>query len=365
MEKTERKEKIKLKINALCKRWFIDAFTGMALGLFATLIAGTIFEQLGKLIGDNNVGNLMVSIGGIAKLMMGAGIGAGIAFMLKADKLTIFSCIVAGMLGANSKGFLGDFSVGVGIGNPIGAYLAALFVVEICRLYAGKTKLDIILIPIGALAISGIVIITLCPPVTWLITKLGEGIAASMRWNPFVMGMVISAVMGILLTLPTSSAAIWVSIAMTNANSPELLLAGGAAVVGCAAHMVGFAVMSMKENGVSGLIAQGLGTSMLQIPNLMKNPRILIPPMVSSLIVGPMATCLFKLKCDGSGGGMGTAGLVGVFRTIECSSDISTTMLVLGIIFLFFVIPAVVSFGVCMLLRKINWIKEGDLKLNL
>lgn len=359
----ETKLKIKEKIKYFSKRWFIDAFSGMALGLFATLIAGTIFEQIGKLIGDNSVGKLMVAAGGIAKVLMGAGIGAGIAYILKADKLTVFSCIVAGMLGANAKGFLPEFSVAIGIGNPVGAYLAALITAEVCGLYAGKTKLDIILIPLGALFISCLVVITICPPVTWLITKLGEGIAASMLWSPFFMGIIISVAMGLLLTLPTSSAAIWVTIAMTNADSPELLLAGGAAVVGCAAHMVGFAVMSFKENGFSGLISQGLGTSMLQIPNLMKNPKILIPPVVASAIVGPLATCVFKLKCGATGGGMGTAGLVGLFSTVENSADITTTMLVLGIIFLFFVIPAAVSFGVCLLLRKIGWIKKDDLLL--
>lgn len=358
--------KIKPVLSKLMKRWFIDAFSGMALGLFATLIIGTIFEQLGKLIGvDNAVGYMIIKIAGIAKLATGAGIGAGIAYALKADKLTIFSCIVAGLVGANATGFLTDFAIAPGIGNPVGAYVTSIFAAEICRLIAGKTKIDIVLVPLTALVVASVIAVTLCPPVAILIRAIAKGIEAAMRWNPFIMGVVIAVVMGILLTLPTSSAAIWISIVPLVNPSPEMLLAGGAAVVGCAAHMIGFAVMSLKENGFGGLIAQGLGTSMLQIPNLMKNPRILIPPIVASAIVGPLATTVFKLKTGATGGGMGTSGLVGVFSTIENSTDISTAMLVLGIILLMFIIPAAVSWAVCLLLRKLNWIKENDLKLNL
>lgn len=354
-----------MKAKGLAKRWFIDALSGMALGLFATLIIGTIFDQIGNLIGNNVVGRLIVSIASIAKVLMGAGIGAGIAYVLKADKLTIFACTVAGLVGANATGFITDFSVGVGIGNPIGAYLTTLATVEICRLVAGKTKLDIIIVPLTALLVTSIVAITLCPPAAFLISKIAAGIEISMRWNPFVMGMVIAVVMGVLLTLPTSSAAIWVSIVPIVSPSPEMLLAGGAAVVGCAAHMIGFAVMSFKENGFSGLISQGLGTSMLQIPNVMKNPRILLPPIAASIVAGPLATCLFKLKTGATGGGMGTSGLVGLFSTVQNSTDISVGMLVTGIILLMFVLPAVISWSVCLLLRKMNWIKDGDLKLQL
>lgn len=359
--------KIKSVLNKLMKRWFIDAFSGMALGLFATLIIGTIFEQLGKLIGvDNVVGYMIIKVASMAKLATGAGIGAGIAYALKADKLTIFSCIVAGFVGANATGYLNEFAIVPGIGNPVGAYVTSVFAAEICRLISGKTKVDIVLVPLTAIIVASVIAVTLCPPVAWLIRAIARGIEVAMRWNPFIMGVVIAVVMGILLTLPTSSAAIWISIVPPMINpSPEMLLAGGAAVVGCAAHMVGFAVMSFKENGFGGLIAQGLGTSMLQIPNLMKNPRILIPPIVASAIVGPLATTVFKLKTGATGGGMGTSGLVGVFSTIEYSTDISTTMLVLGIIFLMFIIPAVVAWAVCFLLRKLNWIKENDLKLNL
>lgn len=355
------------KIKFLAKRWFIDAFSGMALGLFATLIAGTIFTQIATLInagGENVVGNLINQVATIAKFMMGAGIGAGIAYMLKTDKLTLFSCIVAGMVGANASGWLPDFSVAVNIGNPIGAYLTSLAVAEICQLYAGKTKLDIIFIPIGALFVTCIVAITLCPPVMWLIAKIGEGIALATEATPFLMGVIIAVSMGILLTLPTSSAAIWVALAY-GITSDSMLLAGGAAVVGCACHMVGFAVMSFKENGWSGLVAQGLGTSMLQIPNVMKNPKTFIPPVVASAICGPLATCVFGLKCGATGGGMGTAGLVGVFSTIEFSTAISPVVLALGIALLFFILPGVICWALTKLLKKVGWIKQNDLKLQL
>ena len=372
IQKTEPAESKKrcfgLVVRRLAKRWFIDAFSGMALGLFATLIAGTIFEQLGKLLGgaDGNwISNLFLQVATVAKFMMGAGIGAGIAYSLKCDKLTIFSCIVAGMAGANASGWLPTLQITVGVGNPIGAYLAALISAEICSLVAGRTKLDIIVLPLLAMLVAGVVAVTLCPPVTWLLAKLGEGIALATEITPFFMGIIIAVVMGILLTLPTSSAAIWVAIALNN-TSDAMLLAGGAAVVGCCCHMVGFAVMSFKENRWSGLISQGIGTSMLQIPNVMKNPRILIPPTLASAICGPLATCLFGLRCNASGGGMGTAGLVGLFGTIEASAGVvDTWLLVTGIVLLMFVLPAVLSWAFCLILRKAGWIKENDLKLEL
>lgn len=372
IQKTEPAESKKrcfgLVVRRLAKRWFIDAFSGMALGLFATLIAGTIFEQLGKLLGgaDGNwISNLFLQVATVAKFMMGAGIGAGIAYSLKCDKLTIFSCIVAGMAGANASGWLPTLQITVGVGNPIGAYLAALISAEICSLVAGRTKLDIIVLPLLAMLVAGVVAVTLCPPVTWLLAKLGEGIALATEFTPFFMGIIIAVVMGILLTLPTSSAAIWVAIALNN-TSDAMLLAGGAAVVGCCCHMVGFAVMSFKENRWSGLISQGIGTSMLQIPNVMKNPRILIPPTLASAICGPLATCLFGLRCNASGGGMGTAGLVGLFGTIEASAGVvDTWLLVTGIVLLMFVLPAVLSWAFCLILRKAGWIKENDLKLEL
>ncbi|MDD3831299.1 MAG: PTS sugar transporter subunit IIC [Clostridia bacterium] len=360
-------------VKKLAKRWFIDAFSGMALGLFATLIAGTILEQIGKLIGaSTQVGALIILVAKVAKSAMGAGIGAGIAYALKCDKLTIFSCIVAGMVGALSSGWLNNYSIPYTLGspgNPIGAYVTAIFSAEICKLIQGKTRLDIVLIPLTALAVSSIVAITICPPVSWLISMLSKGIEVATTWSPFLMGIVIAAVMGNILTLPTSSAAIWVAILSQyiNENLPiphSLLIAGGAAVVGCCCHMVGFAVMSFKENRWQGLIAQGLGTSMLQIPNLMRNVRILIPPTIASAILGPVATCVFKLKC-GVGAGMGTSGLVGIIDVITSNNDMNIAVLILAIVLLCIALPALLSYVFCMLLRNINWIKPDDLRLDI
>ena len=200
---------------------------------------------------------------------------------------------------------------------------------------------------------------------------IGRGIAVATAWSPFLMGIVIAVVMGVLLTMPTSSAAIWVAVSSTvvaggGADADAMLLAGGAAVVGCACQMMGFAAMSYKENGLSGFIAQGMGTSMLQIHNIMKNGRILLPPTIASALLGPVATCIFKLRCGPSGGGMGTSGLVGVVDTIaQSSGKVDTFVLVVGIILLLFVLPSVLTWAFGLLFRKIGWIKEGDLKLEL
>lgn len=369
---TEKKaQPIWTKIKYLASRWFIQAFTGMAYGLFATLIAGTILEQIGVLIGDNAVGNLIVTVAKVAKTAMGAGIGIGIAHSLKCDRLTMFTCAACGLVGAFAKGWLTDFSLVIALGspgNPIGAYLTAIISAEICTLYAGKTRFDIILIPLGSLIITALTAITICPPATWLITQLSTGIAIATIWSPFIMGVVISVVMGVLLTMPTSSAAMWVAIVAlaTEASDEGLLIAGGAAVVGCSCQMVGFAAMSFKENRFAGLIAQGFGTSMLQIPNIMKNGRIFLPPIVASAICGPLATCVFNLKC-GTGAGMGTSGLVGVIDCFTTSIGAGEPWwsVTLGVILLMFILPAAISIGVCELERKIGWIKEKDMLLEL
>ncbi len=372
------KAKILSTVKFLAKRWFIDAFTGMAQGLFVTLIAGTIIKQLGNLIlkagtpAAEVVGGALVTIGTIASFLMGAGIGAGIAKSIKGSNLVIFTGIVAGMIGAFSLQFIegnwivtegGSFLSVVSPGNPIGSYVVALIASELGSLVSGKTKLDIILVPLTVI-VSAMLATYVAWPFIKLIDLLAKGIELATAMQPFLMGIVIAASMGILLTMPTSSAAMWIAIAMSAPGSDAMLLAGGAAVVGCAAHMVGFAVASFRENGWGGLIAQGLGTSMLQIPNIMRNPRIMLPEIAASIVVGPLATTVFKLRCNAAGGGMGTAGLVGVFGTIEASSGvIPDWQMWLGIVLLMFVLPAVISYFVALLLRKVGWIKPDDQKL--
>jgi len=251
-------------------------------------------------------------------------------------------------------------------GNPIGAYVVTMLCVEIASLYAGKTKLDIILIPLGVmlLSFSGVFV---AYPFIWLVNQLGALVAIATNATPFVMGIVIAVVMGVLLTMPTSSAAIWVAVsspvlaAGSGVEYEAMLLAGGAATVGCACHMVGFAVASFRENGVSGLISQGIGTSMLQIPNIMKKPQIMLPMVVSSAICGPLSTCVFALKCGASGGGMGTSGLVGVFDLFKYTSG---ALGIVGIILLMIVLPAILNLLFSEIMRKKGWIKQGDMKLD-
>ena len=374
VEKQTFGEKVKEYFKTLPKRYFITAFSGMAQGLFVTLIAGTILAQIAGWIGtDNYFGQTLMLIANFAKTLMGAGIGVGIAYALKKNKLLVFASALAGMIGAFSANFIvggttiDKLTLGAP-GNPIGAYVTTMLVVEVASLYAGKTKLDILLVPLGAMLLA-LVGAYVSYPFVWLVSKLGDLIAIATKATPFVMGIVISVIMGILLTMPTSSAAIWVSVAspiITGGTVSAdyynaMLLAGGAATVGCACHMVGFAVASFRENGVSGLVSQGLGTSMLQIPNIMKAPKIMLPEIIASAICGPLATCVFKLKCGVSGGGMGTSGLVGVFDLFKYTD--MNALGIIGIILLMFVLPAAISFGVSELMRKKNFIRSGEQKL--
>lgn len=375
MEKVEKNKNLFWqKVKQICNRWFIQAFSGMAQGLFVTLIAGTIIKTIGTYIfGDNVVGNLLVMLGGIASVITGFGIGVGMAHGLKADKLVLFSAGVAGFIGAYAEQILKGANLltlsavwGKGLpGNPISAYVCALLAIELARFVSGKTKLDILLVPLTCVtcAVLGLFV---SYPFVLLIQLIGEGVRIATAVTPFFMGIIIAVVMGMLLTLPTSSAAIWVSIVASFGESvpDSVLLAGGAAVVGCASHMVGFAVMSYRENGFGGLISQGLGTSMLQIPNVMKKPVLFLPPIISSIITGPLATCVFKLRCDASGGGMGTSGLVGVFGVLNASNGlIKPWVMWLGIVLLMFVLPAVICLLVSEIMRKHNIIREGDLTL--
>ena len=374
--------KVKSVVKKYAKRYFIDAFTGMAQGLFCTLIAGTIIWELGTVLnkwcGENVFANVLVYMGNIAKMLMGAGIGVGIAHKLGAKPLVIFTAAVTGLIGAFAGGVVtglcqtGTFAAPAfgAPGNPIGSYVVALFTIEIAGLYAGKTKLDIVLIPLGMLVLcfAGVFIawpfielINLIAKALMLAIQAGEAVK-------IIVGIFVAVVMGVLLTMPTSSAAIWIAIATSPIaiENPEVFaIAGGAAVAGCAAHMVGFAVASFRENKWGGLISQGIGTSMLQIPNIMKRPIIMVPEIIASAVAGLVAV-LIGLRCDATGGGMGTSGLVGVINSIYASMEagLETWKLVVGIILCLFVIPAGVSLGFSELFRKFNLIKFGDQKLD-
>ena len=358
------------------KRFFITAFSGMAQGLFVTLIAGTILAQIAGWIGaDYAAGHLLTQISAIAKTLMGAGIGVGIAYALNKGKLLTFVAMVAGLAGAFADQLTasGEFSQLIlgRPGNPIGAYIVTMLVVELVALYEGKTKLDIILIPLGALCLTALGIY-LALPFIWAINQLGLVIAMATHAAPLLMGITVAVIMGILLTLPTSSAAMWIAVAtpvLTAFNAgtvgqseyDAMLLAGGAATVGCACHMVGFAVASFRENGVSGLISQGVGTSMLHIPNVMREPIIMLPMIISSAICGALSTTVFMLKCGAAGGGMGTSGLVGVFDLLNFSQG---AFYLTGVVLLMFILPAVLNWFISELMRNKGLIQFGDMQLD-
>ncbi len=360
-------------------RYFIEAFSGMALGLFCTLIIGTIVGQIGSLIGENPFGKVLWNIGNIAKLIMGAGIGAGIAHSLKAKKLTGFSAAVAGMLGANMTNIFAMSGIAIygasakaplTVGDPVGAFVAAVAAIELADLVEGKTPIDIIVVPLAAVCCGTLAAIALGIPFGIIFALFGKGVSMAIGWEPVSFGILIAVIMGLLLTLPTSSAAFGVIIFSSPLiDTPELTASAGlgaaAACAGCCAHMVGFAVASFRENRWGGLVSQGVGTSMLQIPNLGKNPRILIPAIVASAVSGPLASAAFGIVCDASGSGMGTAGLVGVINTFTASlgAGLAWWYILIAVLTCYITVPAAVALGTSELMRKLGWIKPGDMKI--
>ncbi len=367
-------------VKEFVNKYFIVAFSGMALGLFCTLIAGTIVKQIGSLIGDNAVGKIISYIGVAVQTVMGAGIGVGIAHSFKTSKLTMFSAAAVGMLGSNitnifvasgikvwgASGTAGVFAVAVG--DPVAAYAAAVVAIKISSLIEGKTPIDIILIPLVSIFSGAISAMILGIPFGMLFALLGRGISYAINWEPVSFGILIAAVMGLLLTFPTSSAAFGVMLFKPLVDTSLFeasQLAAAAACAGCCAHMVGFAVASFRENKWGGLVSQGIGTSMLQIPNLAKNMRILIPAIAASIVAGPLTSAVFGLRCDFTGSGMGTAGLVGVIQTIDASAaaGLAGWRIALGIAVCYFIVPAAVALGVSELMRRKKWIKYGDMLL--
>lgn len=340
-------------------RFFIDGLSGMALGLFSTLIIGTIIEQIGKLIGGN-IGALIISVASVAKVLTGAGIGCGVAYKFKETPLVVLSAAVAGTVGAYATQILNGGSLFVGPGEPLGAFVAAYVGIEIGHIIAGKTGLDIILVPLLTISTGSTVGLLLSPPIVSIMDTLGAMIMWATEQQPFIMGIIISVLMGIFLTLPISSAAIGISLKLSG-------IAAGAACVGCCANMIGFAIASYKDNKASGLISQGLGTSMLQIPNIVKKPIIWLPAIITSAILGPISTCVLQMVNNAQGSGMGTSGLVGPIMAYETMTSVGTEPLIaiIEIIGMHFVAPAIISFGIAAAMRKLKLIKDGDMKLGL
>ena len=344
---------------------FIDGLSGMASGLFATLIIGTILGQVGVYVGGT-AGGYMIFIASAAKALTGAGIGVGIACKYQAPILVAASAAVAGTVGAYAGrmidgSFLADGSVVLaGAGDPLGAFIASVAAVEIGILISGRTGLDIVLTPVSVIAAGSAVGIAVGPPCSALMTYLGELIIWATEQQPFLMGIVVAVVMGMLLTLPISSAAFGVMLGLGG-------ISAGAATVGCAANMIGFAVASFRENGMSGLISQGIGTSMLQVSNIMRRPVIWLPAILSSAVLGPVSTCLLTLTNNAECCGMGTSGLVGpvtMYQTMTAAGG-SPVIVATEILIMLFAAPAVLSAFFASLMRKWGWIRKGDMKLDI
>ena len=350
-------------IEITAKRYLIDALGAMAQGLFCTLLIGTILNTLGTQFNIAllknpvvTVGGTSYTIGGIASAMVGPAMACAIGYALQSPPLVLFSLIPVGY----ATNLLG------GAGGPLAVLVVAIVAAEFGKAVSKETKIDILVTPIVTILVGIGLSALIASPIGKAASAVGKLIMAATELQPFLMGIAVSVIVGVALTLPISSAAICAALGLTG-------LAGGAAVAGCSAQMIGFAVMSYRENGLGGLVSQGLGTSMLQMPNIIKNPKIWIPPTVASAITGPVATCIFKMTMNGTpvSSGMGTCGLVGqigvytgwISDIAGGTKDAITAFDIAGLILICFILPAIISVIICELERKTGWIKDGDLKL--
>lgn len=343
------------KTKKILNRIFIDGLSGMALGLFSTLIIGTIIAQIGTLIGGS-VGSYLKAISNVAKTLTGAGIGVGVACKFKEGPLVTVSAAVAGMIGAFPAA---PEAITLGApGEPLGAFVAAYVAIEVGHLVAGKTKVDILVTPLISICAGAAIGLFVGPYITDFMKWLGGLVNVNVEQSPIFGGIIVSVLMGMILTLPISSAAIGISMGLTG-------LAAGAATIGCCCQMVGFAVASYRENKVGGLIAQGVGTSMLQIPNIVRRPIIWIPAIVSSAILGPVASAVLHMVSTPVGSGMGSAGFVGQIAAFGAMTEagMSTWMALLQIAIMHFILPALLTLVVSEFMRKKGWIREGDMSL--
>ena len=361
----------KSKFKAIMNHIFIDGLSGMALGLFATLIIGTILQRIGILITDatdvawlDRMGDLLFAIGKVAASLTGAGIGCGVAYKYKSSPLVLLSAATAGMVGGFASALLSGTVINgavmsyAGPGEPLGAFIAAYVAIEIGTLVSGKTKLDILVTPFVGIVSGSAIGLLIGPPISSFVTWLGSLVNWGVEQAPFAAGIIVAALMGIFLTLPISSAAIGIALGLNG-------VAAGAAVAGCCAHMVGFAFASFRDNGFGGLLAQGVGTSMLQMPNIVKKPVIALPAIIASIVAGPISTCVFHMTNNATGSGMGSAGLVGQIMGFQTMAPEFGTWPTLGMILLVhFILPAVISFLVSEFMRKKQWILTGDMKLD-
>lgn len=324
------------------QRYGLDVLGMMAYGLFASLLVGTILNTIGTQFGFTF---LSETVWPIANKATGAAIAVAIAHALKAPPLVLFAATVCGLAGYE-------------LGGPVGTLIATLFGVEAGKLISKETVLDIVLTPTTTILVGTVVAVWIGPGISQFLTWVGEMVIYFTTLQPFLMGVLVSVVMGMILTLPISSAALSMMLGLSG-------LAGGAATAGCCANMIGFAVISFRENGWGGLVAQGLGTSMLQVPNIMKNWKIWIPVIVASAVTGPISTMVFQMQNTPLGSGMGTSGLVGQLTMLAHMSGLGANMtnVYVGILLVHFVLPAILALLVDAVLRKIGWIKAGDMAL--
>jgi len=341
-------------IEFTAKRYGIDALGAMALGLFASLLIGTIIKTLGQQLGME----ILVQIGTYASAGTGPAMAVAIAWALKAPPFVLFSMVAVGGA-ANSLG---------GAGGPLSVLVIACIATEIGKMVSKETKVDLIVTPFVTITVGVLLSMWLAPPIGAAAAATGQLIMWATEMQPFLMGILVATIVGIALTLPISSAAICAALGLVG-------LAGGAAVAGCCAQMVGFAVMSFPDNKWGGLVAQGIGTSMLQVPNIVKNPKVWIPPILAGMVTGPIATVFFKMQQNGApvASGMGTCGFVGQIgvytgwlNDIQAGTKAAITgMDWLGLILICFVLPAILTWLFAIPLRKMGWIKPGDLKLDI
>ena len=350
------------KVKKILNRIFIDGLGAMGFGLFGTLIIGTIIEQIGNLIGGG-AGSMIVLFGKFAQALTGAGIGVATAYKFKETMLVTVSAASAGMIGAFAAKILeGGVLEGTtihlaGPGEPLGAFLAALVAIGAGHLVSGKTKIDILVTPMVSILTGGVTGLLIGPPISGFMAWLGSLINWGTEQQPFLMGVIVSVLMGMILTLPISSAALGIMLGLDG-------IAAGAAAVGCCANMIGFAVASYRENKIGGLLAQGLGTSMLQVPNIVKKPVIWLPAIISSAILGPISTVVLGMTNNAKGSGMGTAGLVGqlmAWQTMEPEFGAAVTLIEIAV--MHFILPAILALVISEIMRKMNLIKPGDMKL--
>ncbi len=353
-------------MNKYAKRYLIDAMSGMAQGLFASLLIGTIIKTLGQQLlrlGDNSFFSFLVAAGSFAAEphVVGAAMAVGIGYAMQLPALVLFSLVAVGAA-ANVTG---------GAGGPLAVLFIAIIAAELGNLVSKKTKVDIIVTPAVTILVGSLLTVLFAKHIGAAAASIGHLVVWATKLRPFVMGIIVAVVIGVALTLPISSAAICAAFGLTG-------LAGGAAVAGCCAQMVGFAILSFRENKWGGLLSQGLGTSMLQMPNIIKNPKVWLPPILASVITGPLSTCLFKMEMNGPAvsSGMGTCGLVGQIGVVSgwyspseaaithgASAIAPTAFNWLGLVLICFVLPGILTWAFGIFFRRIGWIKDGDLAL--